>query len=85
MKKLHLYKMYTPRDVSIFILRKEKDIIKLLEEGKAKGIKLMGYWYVRGSKVIEIQKLMREVKHGKNSSNRSKSKRLATEEGQEEK
>ena len=65
MKKLHFYKMYTPRDVSIFISRKEKDIIKLLEEGKAKGIKLMGYWYVRGKEVIEIQKLMKEVKNGR--------------------
>ena len=63
MKKLHLYKIYTPRDVSIFILRKEKDIIALLEKEKTIGIKMMSYWYVRGSDVIKIQKLLKGNKN----------------------
>ena len=74
MKKLHLYKIYTPRDVSIFILREEKEIIALLEKRmtdsvtdiskfhfapKPIGRKIMGFWYVRGKEVIEIQKLLK--------------------------
>lgn len=66
MKKLHLHKIYTPRDVSIFILREEKDIIALLEKNRKSGIlgrKIMGFWYVRGREVIEIQKLMKGEKN----------------------
>lgn len=62
MKKLHLYKIYTPREVAIFISREEKDIINLLEKKKTIGKKMMGYWYVRGKQVIEIQKLLKGVK-----------------------
>ena len=59
MKKLHLYKIYTPQDVAIFISRKEEDIVALLEEKKTIGKKMMGFWYIRGKEVIEIQKLMK--------------------------
>ena len=62
MKKLHLYKIYTPRDVSKFILREEKDIVALLERERPKGVigrKMMGYWYIRGRDVIKIQKLLK--------------------------
>ena len=62
MKTLHLYKIYTPRDVAKFILREEDKIIDLLEKKKTIGRKIMGYWYVRGSEVIKIQKLMKEKK-----------------------
>ena len=65
MKKLHLYKIYTPRDVSKFILREEKDIIALLEKERKSGKlgrKIMGFWYVRGSDVIKIQKLLKDKK-----------------------
>lgn len=59
MKKLHLHKIYTPRDVSIFILREEKDIITLLGKKKTIGKNMRGFWYVRGREVIEIQKLLK--------------------------
>lgn len=62
MRKLHLYKIYTPRDVAKFILREERDIINLLEKERKSGKfgrKIMGFWYVRGKEVIEIQKLMK--------------------------
>lgn len=65
MKKLHLYKIYTPRDVSQFILKKEEDIIALLEKKRSSGKlgrKIMGFWYVRGKEVIKIQKLMKGTK-----------------------
>ena len=82
MKTLHLYKIYTPRDVAKFILGKEGDIINLLEKKKTIGRKMMGFWYIRGKEVIEIQKLMKEKKNDQNSSNRGKSQRLATKKGQ---
>ena len=77
MKKLHLYKIYTPQDIATFISREEKDIIELLEtrrnnsitdiskfhfSPKTIGRKIMGYWYVRGKEIIEIQKLLKGVK-----------------------
>ena len=65
MKTLHLYKIYTPRDVAKFISRKEEDIIALLEKKRSSGKlgrKIMGFWYVRGREVVTIQKLMKEVK-----------------------
>ena len=64
MRTLHFHKLYTPSDVSKIIQRKEEDIITLLEEGKAKGRKMMGFWYIRGSDVIQIQKLLKGVKSG---------------------
>ena len=84
MKTLHLYKIYTPRDVAKFILRKEGDIINLLEKKKTIGRKIMGFWYIRGKEVIEIQKLMKgkRKEDAKDSSNRGKSQRLATKKGQ---
>ena len=63
MKKLHLHKIYTPRDVSIFISRKEEDIMSLLEKEKI-GKKMMGFWYIQGREVIKVQKLMKGVKYG---------------------
>jgi len=60
MKILHLYKLYTPSDVSKIIQRKEEDIITLLEENKAEGRKFGNFWYIRGSEVIKIQKLLKE-------------------------
>ena len=65
MKTLHLYKIYTPRDVAKFISRKEEDIITLLEKKRPSGKlgrKIMGFWYVRGKEIIEIQKLLKGVK-----------------------
>ena len=78
MRKLHLYKIYTIRDVAIFILKKEEEIIALLEKKKTIGRKIMGFWYVRGKEVIEIQKLLKEKKSGQNSIDRGRSKRLET-------
>ena len=75
MKTLHLYKIYTPRDIVIFILKKEEDIIALLEKNRKSGLlgrKIFGFWYIRGSDIIKIQKLMKE-KHGKDSSVQGKS------------
>jgi hypothetical protein len=63
MRKLHLYKIYTPWDVSKFILREEKDIITLLEEKKTIGKKMRGFWYIRGSDIIKIQKLLKGIKN----------------------
>lgn len=65
MKTLHLHKIYTPRDIAKFILKKEEDIIALLEKKRSSGKlgrKIMGFWYVRGKEVIEIQKLFKEAK-----------------------
>lgn len=65
MKKLHLYKMYTPQDIAKILLRKEEEIIALLEERRKDGLlgrKIFGFWYVRGKQVIEIQKLLKEKK-----------------------
>lgn len=65
MRKLHLYKMYTPSDIAKILLRKEEEIIALLE-GKRKdgllGRKIFGFWYVRGKEILEIQKLLKEKK-----------------------
>ena len=83
MKKLHLYKMYTPKDVSIFILRKEEDIISLLEKGKI-GKKVMGFWYVSGRGVLKIQKTMKGAEHDQNRPNRKESKTLATQKKEKE-
>ena len=60
MKILHLYKIYTPSDVSKIIQRKEEDIVKILEEHKAEGKNFRGFWYIRGKEVIKIQKLLKE-------------------------
>ena len=60
MRILHLSKIYTPSDVSKIIQRKEEDIITLLEENKAEGRKFGNFWYIRGSEVIKIQKLLKE-------------------------
>lgn len=65
MKKLHLYKMYTPRDIAKILLRKEEKIIALLEERRKNGLlgrKIFGFWYVRGKEILEIQKLLKEKK-----------------------
>lgn len=65
MRKLHPYKIYTPQDVAKFILRKEEEIIALLEKERKSGKlgrKIMGFWYVRGREVIEIQKLFKASK-----------------------
>lgn len=61
MKKLYLYKLYTPRDIAKILQRKEEEIINLLEREKTKilGRKILGFWYVRGKQVIEIQKLLK--------------------------
>ena len=53
--------MYTPRDVARFILRKEEDIIALLEKEKI-GKKICGFWYVKGKQIIEIQKKLKGEK-----------------------
>ena len=63
MRTLHFHKLYTPSDISKIIQRKEEDILNLLEERRAKGIlgrKICGFWYIRGSDVIQIQKLLKE-------------------------
>ena len=67
MKTLHLYKLYTPQDISKILSRKEEEIIDLLERERTKGIlgrKILGFWYVRGKQVIEIQKLLKGKKSG---------------------
>ena len=88
MKKLHLYKMYTPKDVSIFISRKEEDIISLLEKGYSSqgkiGKKMMGFWYVSGRGVLKIQKTMKGAEHDQNRPNREESKTLATQKKEKE-
>ena len=69
MKKLYLHKLYMPRDISKILQRKEEEIIALLERERTKGIlgrKMLGFWYVRGKQVIEIQKLLKgDKKHEK--------------------
>jgi len=60
MRTLHFHKLYTPSDVSKIIQRKEEDIITLLEENKAEGRKFGNFWYIRGSEVVQIQKLLKE-------------------------
>ena len=62
MKTLYLYKLYTPRDIAEILLRKEEEIIALLEKKKTIGRKIMGFWYVRGKQIIEIQKLLKGEK-----------------------
>ena len=59
MKRLHLYKIYTPRDIAKILLRKEEEIIALLEEKKTIGRKMFNFWYVRGKEILEIQKLLK--------------------------
>jgi len=62
MKKLYLHKLYTPQDIAKILQRKEEEIIALLERERTKGVlgrKIMGFWYVRGKQVIEIQKLLK--------------------------
>ena len=64
MKKLYTYKLYTPQDIAEILLRKEEEIIALLEKKKTIGRKILGFWYVRGKQVIEIQKLLKGKKSG---------------------
>jgi len=59
MKKLHLYKIYTPGDIAKILSRKEEEIIALLEEKKIIGRKMFNFWYVRGKEILEIQKLLK--------------------------
>jgi len=68
MKKLYLHKLYTPQDIAKILQRKEEEIIALLERERTKGVlgrKIMGFWYVRGKQVIEIQKLLKVDKKDK--------------------
>jgi hypothetical protein len=65
MKKLNLYKMYTPQDIAKILLKKEEEIVALLEERRKDsllGRKIFGFWYLRGVDVIKIQKLLKEKK-----------------------
>ena len=67
MKKYRIYahKLYLPRDVGRRIGVEEKKIIDLLEEKKIIGRKLGNFWLIRGSKILEINKILKEKKNAK--------------------
>ena len=60
--RIHPFKLYSPKDISRRIDIKEKKIIDLLEEKKTIGKKLGNFWLVRGSEILEINKLLKDKK-----------------------
>ena len=69
MKKniIYAHKLYSPKDIERRMGIKEEKIIALLEKERTKGIlgrKILGFWFIRGKQVIEIQKLLKDKKSG---------------------
>jgi len=65
--KIYAHKLYSPKDIERRMGIKEEKIIALLERERTKGIlgrKILGFWYIRGKQVIEIQKLLKDKKSG---------------------
>lgn len=60
--KIYAHKLYLPRDVARRINIEEKKIIALLEEKKTIGRKMGVCWFIRGSEILEINKLLKGVK-----------------------
>lgn len=65
MKKniIYVHKLYSPKDMERRMGIKEEKVIALLEKERTKGIlgrKILGFWYIRGKQVIEIQKLLKD-------------------------
>ncbi|MBA7548815.1 hypothetical protein ES705_41283 [subsurface metagenome] len=58
--KISSHKLYIPRDISQRIGIEEKKIIDLLEEKKNIGRKMGACWFIRGSEILEIKKLLKD-------------------------
>jgi len=58
--KIYSHKLYSAKDISRRIGIEEKKIIELLEEKKTIGRKLSNFWLIRGSEILEINKLLKE-------------------------
>ena len=56
--KIYSYKLYLPRDVAKRIGIEEKKIIDLLEEKKTLGRKMGACWFIRGSEILKVKKLL---------------------------
>jgi len=78
--RIYAHKLYSPRDVSRRIGIDVKKIIDLLEKNKTFGSKMGNFWFIRGSEILEINKILRRNKVGQNSIDRGKLKRLEKEE-----
>lgn len=78
--KIYAHKLYSAKDVERKTGIEVKKIIDLLEKNKTFGRKMGNFWLIRGSEILEINKIFRKRKKSKNgqdSINRRRSKRLA--------
>lgn len=60
--KIYSHKLYSPRDIERRTGIKEEKIIALLEKKKTIGRKLGNFWFIRGSEILEIKKLLKGTK-----------------------
>ena len=89
--RIYAHKLYSTKDVSRRIEIEEKKIIDLLEKRRTASIadiskfhlspkplgrKMGNFWFIRGSEILGIKKLLKEKKSGQNSIDRGRSKRL---------
>ena len=82
--KIYSHKLYTPKDVSRRTGIDVKKIIALLEKNKTFGRKMGNFWFIRGSEILEINKILRRNKVGQNSIDRGKLKRLEIKKEEKE-
>ena len=59
--KIYAYKLYLPRDIARRIGVEKEKIIDLLEKNKTIGKKMGACWFVRGSEVLEINKILKRI------------------------
>ena len=66
MKKYKIYsnKLYLPGDIAKRIEVEEKKIIDLLEKEKTIGRKMGACWFIRGSEILKIKKLLKDKESG---------------------
>ena len=57
--KIYSHKLYSPKDVSGRTGISVKKIIALLEKNKTFGKKMGNFWFIRGSEVLEINKILK--------------------------
>ena len=60
--KIYAHKLYLPRDVAKRIGIEEKKIIDLLEKEKTIGRKMGVCWFIRGSEILKVKKLLKGKK-----------------------
>ena len=79
--KIYSHKLYSAKDVEKRTGIEKEKIIDLLEKNKTFGRKMGNFWFIRGSEILKINKILkRRVKVGQDSIDRSRSKRLEKKE-----